>query len=126
MSEIGDLSENLAAEIGIEPVCRFGRNRALTTHGQLVFALLDVELLKLDLTVVEDRAEHDHVGGTIVPGQPIHLGPDGSGSSQRIAWIAAKSEIAGTKRTTELIGKSERPGRLRKRNAGRGAGEVPN
>src|SRR5207244_10664670 len=119
-------SDNLAAYSGIEPVGLCGRIRAVATHGQLVFALLNVELLKLDLTVVEDRAEHDHVRGTIVPGQPIHLGPDGSGSSQRIAWIAAKSEIAGTKRTTELIGKSERPGRLRKRNAGRGAGEVPN
>src|SRR5206468_4347902 len=126
LSKIGDLPENLAAEIGIEPVCRFGRNRALTTHGQLVFALLDVELLELDLTIVEDRAEHDHVGGTIAPAQPIQLGPDGSGSFQRIAGIAAKSEIAGTKRTTELIGKSERLGRLGERNAGRGAGEVPN
>src|SRR5262249_1737285 len=71
LSEFCDLSQNLAAKIGIEPISRFGRVCTLTAHVQFFLALLNVELLELDVSVVKNRAEHNKVGRTIVPAQSV-------------------------------------------------------
>src|SRR5215469_2920762 len=87
LAEIIDRSQNLAAKIGIEPVRRFGGQRAIAAHGDLILALLNIELLKLDLPVVKARAKHDHVSGAIVPAQSVKLCPNRGRAAKRIARV---------------------------------------
>ena len=89
-------------------------------------ALLDVKLLKLDLPIVKNGAEHEHVRGAIVPAQTVEFGPDRSRAAHRIARVAPECEIARAKRTAEAIGEAERFGGLSERDTGRSSGDIPN
>src|SRR6267378_3172867 len=64
LSEIINRSDNIAAKIGVKPI---GANDGFTAQGQLVAALLDVELLQLNCALVKIRAEHDGVGSSFAP-----------------------------------------------------------
>ena len=88
--------------------------------------MLDVKLLELDLAVVKNCTEHDQVGGAVVPAQSIKLCPNRSRATEWIARVSPKCEIAGAKRAAEAVGEPERFGRLRERNSGGRAGQVPN
>src|SRR5690242_20259844 len=121
LPEVGDGAGNLAAEVWIQPIGRLGGQCAVAVHRELILALFDVELLELDLSIVENRAEHDHVRGAIVPTQTIQFRPDRSSSGKWIARIAAKTEIARTERAAESLGEAERVGCLGERDTSRGA-----
>src|SRR5438270_4062989 len=95
LPEIADRPRNLAAKIRIQPIRGLRGQRALAIQGQLVLTLFDIKLLELDLAVVKHRPDHDQIGGAVVPAQSIQLRPNRGRSSERIPWVAAKSEVAG-------------------------------
>jgi len=48
----------------------------LLAQTQFVLALFNIELLKLDLTIVKNCAEHDYVRSALAPTQSIQFRPD--------------------------------------------------
>jgi hypothetical protein len=97
----------------------------LAAQSELVTPLSNIKLLKLNLAVVNRRAEHDGFGCAIAPGRPGQFTPDRRSYAVRLSEVSTKSEVGGVKQALNAISEPECVRSLRQRNVAGAPRDLP-